>query len=91
VVLSPATDTLYYGEKGTKILNGKQTKEALASTIPHYNSGTDKLLDGVKEFGTWTKDKAVSAGKATKKVAVAGKDKVVAGAQKVGDVIGDVW
>lgn len=91
VVLSPATDTLYYGEKGTKILNGKQTKEALASTIPHYNSGTDKLLDGVKEFGTWTKDKAVSAGKATKKVAVAGKDKVVAGAKKAGDVIGDVW
>ena len=91
MTLSPATDTLYYGGKGTEILSGKETEEAFKSMVPHYNSGLNRFANGAKAIGEWTKDKAVSAGKATKKVAVAGKDKVVAGAKKVGDVIGDVW
>ncbi|MEE6134615.1 hypothetical protein [Priestia sp. GS2] len=91
MTLSPAKDTLYYGEKGTEILNGKETKEALKSIVPHYKTGLNRFSNGAKAIGEWTKDKAVSAGKATKKVAVAGKDKVVAGAQKVGDIVGDVW
>lgn len=91
ITLSPATDTLYYGGKGTEILSGKETEEAFKSMVPHYKSGLNRFANGAKAIGEWTKDKAVAAGKATKKVAVAGKDKVVAGAKKVGDVIGDVW
>ncbi|MEC0666282.1 hypothetical protein P8864_10315 [Priestia flexa] len=91
MTLSPATDTLYYGGKGTEILSGKETEEAFKSMVPHYKSGLNRFANGAKAIGEWTKDKTVAAGKATKKVAVAGKDKVVAGAQKVGDVIGDVW
>jgi phage-related minor tail protein/SLT domain-containing protein len=78
MVMSPNTDTLYYGEKGTQVLNGKQTKQALGvlGDVPMYNKGTDWLKNGADVAKGW----AVSAWNKSKDVA-----------KSVGDAVGDVW
>ena len=73
VGLSPNTDTLMNLPKGTEVLNGKQTKQAM-SAIPMYNKGTDKLADGAKAVGGWIKDKGTQAVEKGKEVAGAAKD-----------------
>lgn len=77
-IVSPATDTLYYGEKGTQVLNGKQTKDALGflGDIPHFKKGTNWLEKGADVAKGW----ASSAWDKGKDVA-----------KSVGDSIGDVW
>ncbi|PGR01352.1 phage tail tape measure protein [Priestia megaterium] len=78
MILSPATDTLFYGERGTQVLNGKQTKEALGyfNILPMYNKGTEKLKKGAEIAKGWAAS-AWNKGKDT--------------AKSVGDGIGDVW
>jgi phage-related minor tail protein/SLT domain-containing protein len=77
-IVSPATDTLYYGDKGTQVLNGKQTKDALGvlGDIPHFKKGTNWLEKGADIAKGWASD---AWGK--------GKDM----AKSVGNSIGEVW
>ncbi|MCT9852840.1 peptidoglycan DD-metalloendopeptidase family protein [Priestia megaterium] len=83
MTLSPNKPTLYYGEKGTEVLNGKQTKQFFSS-LPMYKKGTNKFASGAKKAKEWVQDKAGKAVDKGKKAASAAKD-------KVSDVIGDVW
>lgn len=75
IALSPPTDTLYYGDKGTEVLKGSDTKRLLDSgLIPGYDSGVGKalkkkasqLLGAAKNTASKVKDKAVSTGKKAK-------------------------
>jgi murein DD-endopeptidase MepM/ murein hydrolase activator NlpD/phage-related protein len=83
MALSPNKPTLYYGGKGTEVLNGKQTKQFFSS-LPMYKKGTNKLANGAKRAKEWVQDTAGKAVDKGKKAASAAKD-------KVSDVIGDVW
>ncbi|WP_372780315.1 transglycosylase SLT domain-containing protein [Priestia aryabhattai] len=83
MALSPNKPTLYYGGKGTEVLNGKQTKQFFSS-LPMYKKGTNKLANGAKKAKEWVQDTAGKAVDKGKKAASAAKD-------KVSDVIGDVW
>ncbi|MGG0483043.1 transglycosylase SLT domain-containing protein [Priestia aryabhattai] len=83
MTLSPNKPTLYYGGKGTEVLNGKQTKQFFSS-LPMYKKGTNKLANGAKKAKEWVQTKAEDAAHKTKEVAGKAKD-------KVSDVIGDVW
>ncbi|MET3689897.1 SLT domain-containing protein/phage-related protein/gas vesicle protein, partial [Priestia megaterium] len=82
VTLSPATDTLYYGEKGTQVLSGPDTKKLLSTgLIPGYDSGV----------GTALKKKAQQLWGATKSAAGAVKDKAVSTTKKAKDLTLDVF
>ncbi|MED4064439.1 transglycosylase SLT domain-containing protein [Priestia megaterium] len=83
VALSPNKPTLYYGGKGTEVLNGKQTKQFFSS-IAAYKNGTNRLANGAKKAKEWVQGTAGKAVDKGKKTASAAKD-------KVSDVIGDVW
>ncbi|MED4135717.1 transglycosylase SLT domain-containing protein [Priestia megaterium] len=83
VALSPNKPTLYYGGKGTEVLNGKQTKQFFSS-IAAYKNGTNRLANGAKKAKEWVQGTAGKAVDKGKKAASAAKD-------KVSDVIGDVW
>ncbi|MED3865252.1 transglycosylase SLT domain-containing protein [Priestia megaterium] len=86
MALSPATDTLYHGEKGTEVLDGKNTKRLRDSgLLPFYDSGVGKAL----------KKKAAALLEDAKGVASKAKNKVVDTGKKVGskakDLALDVW
>ncbi|MGV7002547.1 transglycosylase SLT domain-containing protein [Priestia megaterium] len=82
MTLSPSTDTLYYGEKGTEVLSGPDTKKLLSTgLIPGYDSGV----------GAAIKKKAKEWLGAAKSTAGAAKDKVKSTAKKAKDVALDVW
>lgn len=75
MTMSPAKSTLYYGEEGTQVLSGENTKKLL-NKLPFYNSGKgllNSVISGVKETTS-------NAWSGTKKVA-----------GKVKDFAFDVW
>ncbi|MEI2390552.1 phage tail tape measure protein [Priestia megaterium] len=78
ITMSPDTTTLYWGDKGTQVLSGKQTDEFL-SMYPMYKKGTG-IKDVAKTAGKWLKDTGGQA------LAKAGEVK-----GKVSDSIGDIW
>ena len=79
MTLSPATDTLYHGDKGTEVFNGKQTKSILDAAIPKYETGNTTQTNA-KKMEKSAEESAHKALHGTKKAA--GKAK---------DIIGDVW
>jgi len=86
MTLSPATDTLYHGDKGTEVLDGKNTKRLKDSgLLPFYDSGVGKAL----------KKKAAELLEDAKGAASQVKNKVVDTGKKVGskakDLALDVW
>lgn len=82
MTLSPPTDTLYYGEKGTEVLKGSETRRLLdAGLIPGYDSGV----------GAAIKKKAKEWLGVAKSTAGAAKEKAVSTAKKAKDVALDVW
>lgn len=80
MILSPATDTLYNGPKGTEVFSGPETKQLIQEgLIPRYKGGKlaasfkkkkDELWDATKSVAGAAKDKVVSTGKAVKDKAV---------------------
>ncbi|MEB4856084.1 hypothetical protein [Priestia megaterium] len=80
MILSPATDTLYNGPKGTEVFSGPETKQLIQEgLIPRYKGGKlaasfkkkkDELWDATKSVAGAAKDKVVSTGKAIKDKAV---------------------
>ncbi|MED3974616.1 transglycosylase SLT domain-containing protein [Priestia megaterium] len=90
VGLSPNTDTLMNLPKGTEVLSGKQTKEAMAA-IPMYKKGTNKLADGAKAVGGWIKDKAGDAVDKGGELLEHAGEKTKKAASKVKDFALDVW
>lgn len=82
--LSPNRDTLVNAPRGTHVFSGSQTKEILNS-VPHFKNGT---------VGKWwedTKNAAATSYNKVKNVANAGVTVAKAGAQKLNDIVGDVW
>ncbi|WP_285871240.1 hypothetical protein [Metabacillus litoralis] len=75
MIMSPAKSTLYYGEEGTRVLSGENTKKLL-SQLPFYNSGKGLLNNAISSV----KETASNAWSGTKKVA-----------GKVKDFAFDVW
>lgn len=78
ITMSPDTTTLYWGDKGTKVLSGKQTDEFM-SMYPMYKKGTG-VKDVAKTAGKWLKDTGGQA------LAKAGEVK-----GKISGAIGDIW
>ncbi len=39
MTLSPAKDTLYYGDKGTEVLDGNTTEKVMSGKLPFYKNG----------------------------------------------------
>ena len=78
ITMSPDTTTLYWGDKGTQVLSGKQTDEFM-SMLPMYKKGTG-IKDVAKTAGKWLKDTGGQA------LAKAGEAK-----GKVSNCIGDIW
>lgn len=82
LALSPPTDTLYYGDKGTEVLDGNTTKRLRDSgLLPFYDSGV----------GAAFKKKAKELLGVAKSTAGKAKDKVTSTAKKAKDVALDVW
>ena len=82
ITLSPPTDTLYYGDKGTEVLKGSDTKRLKDSgLLPFYESGV----------GSAIKKKAAELLGAAKSTAGKAKDKVTSTAKKAKDLSLDVW
>lgn len=82
IALSPPTDTLYYGDKGTEVLDGNTTKRLKDSgLLPFYDGGV----------GAAFKKKAKELLGVAKSTAGKAKDKVTSTAKKAKDVALDVW
>ncbi|WP_026678217.1 transglycosylase SLT domain-containing protein [Fictibacillus gelatini] len=81
--LSPATDTLMNLPKGTQVLSGKQTLQALNGLFPAYKSG-NVIGNGLRAVGNWIKDTSVSAYNSAKNVGSAAVNKTK-------DLALDVW
>lgn len=82
MIMSPDTTTLYWGDKGTQVLSGKQTEQVMGA-FPMYAKGTG-IKDALSTAGDWIYNSG-------KKVVNKGKDIAVATKDAVSNAIGDVW
>ncbi|WP_425203978.1 transglycosylase SLT domain-containing protein [Priestia megaterium] len=91
--MSPAKSTLYYGEKGTRVYSGSQTKRILKDAqsygVPMYDSGT--FGNVIKGVGKKIAEKAGAAKDKVVDTAVSVKNKAVSGAKAMGEKVKDIW
>ncbi len=88
--MSPATDTLVWMKKGTRVWSGEQTEQIMKSATK-YDSGNSTLSDFVKSAGNKIANGASAVKDKVVDTAVSVKDKAVSGAKAMSEKVSDIW
>lgn len=88
--MSPATDTLVWMKKGTRVWSGENTEKIMQSATK-YDSGNSTVRDFFKSAGKKIANTAGAAKDAVVDKAVSVKNKAVSGAKAMGEKVSDIW